>query len=106
MKAHYVNDAGDIRIIRPLMYARERQTAAFAKNAPLPVIPENCPSCFGMPTERMNMKTLLAQLERENAAVLSNMLTTMRPLMGERVVKQRGLKSKNLNTTEITEGAE
>ena len=106
MKAHYVNDAGDIRIIRPLMYARERQTAAFAKNAPLPVIPENCPSCFGMPTERMNMKTLLAQLERDNSAVLSNMLTAMRPLMGERVVKQRGLKSKNLITTEITESAE
>jgi len=49
---------------------------------------------------------LLAQLERDNSAVLSNMLTAMRPLMGERVVKQRGLKSKNLITTEITESAE
>ena len=30
MKAHYINDAGDVRIIRPLVYARERQLAAFA----------------------------------------------------------------------------
>ena len=102
MKAHYTNDAGDIRIIRPLVYARERQTAAFAKSAPLPVIPENCPACFGMPTERMNMKTLLAQLERDNAAVLANLLTTMRPLLGERVPG----KTRKSNATESTEDSE
>ena len=33
MKAHYRNDAGDIRIIRPLVYCRETQTAAFARQA-------------------------------------------------------------------------
>ncbi len=106
MKAHYVNDAGDIRIIRPLTYARERQTAAFAKNAPLPVIAENCPACFGMPTERMNMKVLLAQLERENAAVLPNLLTTMRPLMGTRVIKQRRQKNSKDLAAEIVESTE
>lgn len=92
MQAHYVNDAGDIRIIRPLAYARERQTAAFAQNAPLPVIHENCPACFAMPAERMHMKTLLAQMERENGAVMSNLLTAMRPLMGQRVEKKRSAK--------------
>jgi hypothetical protein len=59
-----------------------------------------------MPTERMHMKTVLAQLERENSAVLSNMLTAMRPLMGERVEKSRRAKSKNLITTEVTESTE
>ena len=103
MKAHYVNDAGDLRIIRPLIYARERQTAAFATNAPLPVIPENCPACFGMPTERMHMKTLLAQMERENPAVLANMLTAMRPLLGEQVVKQRTIKTRTQLAVEGTE---
>ncbi len=34
MKAHYRNDAGDIRIIRPLIYAREKQTEDFAKMRP------------------------------------------------------------------------
>ena len=36
MKAHYVNDAGDLRIIRPFVYARERQTRDFAVRAGLP----------------------------------------------------------------------
>ncbi len=30
MKAHYLNDDGDLRIIRPLVYVRERQTRDFA----------------------------------------------------------------------------
>lgn len=89
MKAHYVNDAGDLRIIRPFIYARERQTAAFAQNAPLPVIDENCPACFGMPTERMHMKTVLAELEKSNANLFANTLTAMRPLLGTMVEKKR-----------------
>ena len=83
MKAHYLNDKGDIRVIRPFIYARERQTAAFAKTAPLPVIHENCPACFGMPTERMHMKTLLAQLEHDNPKVFSSILTALKPLLGD-----------------------
>jgi len=89
MQAHYVNDAGDLRIIRPLIYARERQTASFAKSAPLPVIQENCPACFGMPTERMHMKTVLAQLEHDNPKLFPNLLTAMRPLLGARVEGKR-----------------
>ncbi|GAO35248.1 potassium-transporting ATPase subunit C [Sulfuricella sp. T08] len=81
MQAHYLNDKGDIRVIRPFTYARERQTAAFAKNSELPVIPENCPACFGMPTERMHMKTLLAELEKDNSKVFSSILTALKPLL-------------------------
>ena len=82
MQAHYLNDKGDIRVIRPFTYARERQTAAFAQDAELPVIPENCPACFGMPTERMHMKTLLAGLEKDNPKVFSSILTALKPLLG------------------------
>lgn len=81
MQAHYVNDAGDIRVIRPLVYARERQTAAFARDAQLPVIRDNCPACFAMPTERMHMKELLAAEERRNRGLFKSLLTTMRPLL-------------------------
>jgi tRNA 2-thiocytidine biosynthesis protein TtcA len=49
MKAAYRNDRGDVRIIRPLAYARERQTKEFAYAAKLPVINENCPACFEQP---------------------------------------------------------
>jgi tRNA(Ile)-lysidine synthase TilS/MesJ len=43
MKAHYRIDAGDLRVIRPLVYVRERQTRDFAAAAELPVIVDNCP---------------------------------------------------------------
>lgn len=82
MQAHYVIDAGDLRMIRPFVYVRERQTAAFAKTAGLPVIQENCPACFAMPTERMHMKELLAGLEKQHPRLFPNLLTAMRPLMG------------------------
>ncbi len=81
MKAHYINDAGDIRIIRPLVYARERQMRDFATSAALPVIEENCPACFDMPTRREHMKQLLAQEEKENPQLFKTLRTTLLPLM-------------------------
>jgi len=85
MKAHYVNNDGDLRIIRPLVYAREGATADFAKNQKLPVIMENCPACFSKPTQREHMKQLLAQQEKHIQNLFGSLLSTMRPLMGERV---------------------
>jgi tRNA 2-thiocytidine biosynthesis protein TtcA len=41
MKASYVADAGDVRVVRPLCFARERATRAFADACRLPIIPEN-----------------------------------------------------------------
>jgi len=83
MKAHYLNDAGDIRIIRPLVYAREAQTGSFAREADLPIIPDSCPACFTAPTQREHMKQLLATEERGNKNLLASLLTAMRPLMTE-----------------------
>jgi len=81
MKAHYTNDDGDLRIIRPLVYARERQLAEFAREAALPVIIENCPACYSKPTQRQHMKELLAGEEQKNKTVFATLLSTMRPLM-------------------------
>ena len=83
MKAHYVNDDGDLRIIRPLVYARERQTADFARNAKLPVIADSCPACFSMPTQRQHMKELLAREESNNRLLFRSLLTTLKPLMSQ-----------------------
>jgi tRNA(Ile)-lysidine synthase TilS/MesJ len=83
MKAHYRNDAGDLRIIRPLAYARERQTAAFAADADMPVVPDSCPACFAKPTERERIKRLLATEEAENPQVFQSMLHAMQPLLRE-----------------------
>ncbi len=86
MKAHYLNDAGDIRIIRPLVYCRERQTADFARKAELPVVPDSCPACFSMPTRREHMKALLAREEAEHPHLFANVLHAIRPIMTEGLI--------------------
>lgn len=90
MKAHYLNDAGDIRIIRPLVYCRERQTGDFAQAADLPVIPDSCPACFSMPTQREHMKQLLANEESDNPQLFASLLQAMRPLIASEVPKPAG----------------
>ncbi len=82
MRAGYVNDSGDVRVIRPLVYVRERQTQAFARAAGLPVIGDNCPACFRMPTQRYVMKQLLAQQETTNHHLFKSLLSALRPLIG------------------------
>lgn len=82
MKAHYLIDAGDIRVIRPLVYVREGQCNDFARQAGLPVVADSCPACFRIPTQRAYMKSLLAREERVNRHLMQNLLTAMRPLMG------------------------
>lgn len=89
MKAHYLNDAGDVRIIRPLVYCRERQTAEFATRAGLPVVPDSCPACFRMPTQRAYMKVLLAREERTIPHLFANLLHAMRPLLVEGAIPPR-----------------
>ncbi|MDH5447086.1 MAG: tRNA 2-thiocytidine biosynthesis protein TtcA [Gammaproteobacteria bacterium] len=81
MKANYTNKGGDVRIIRPMVYVRERQTADFAREANLPVVPDSCPACFAMPTEREHMKQLLASEESHNKGLFKSLLTAMRPLI-------------------------
>lgn len=79
MKAHYRNDDGDLRIIRPLVYVRERQTAAFAANAGLPVIPDNCPACFRAPAQRQAVKRLLSDQERQHPRLFASLRQAMMP---------------------------
>ncbi len=88
MKAHYLNNDGDLRIIRPFVYLRERQLASFALEAGLPIIKDNCPACFRMPTQRMHMKQLLAQEETHNKGLFKALLSSMRPLMDDEMAKK------------------
>jgi tRNA 2-thiocytidine biosynthesis protein TtcA len=88
MKAHYRNDAGDVRVIRPLVYARERQLRAFSETAGLPVIRDNCPACFRMPGQRAHIKALLAREEANNKRLFQTLLATLRPLMDEQSARE------------------
>lgn len=81
MKAHYLNDASDIRIIRPLVYSRERATREFADAMRLPIITDNCPACYSGPTERYHVKKVLGTEEATNSQLFPNLRRAMRPLM-------------------------
>lgn len=81
MKANYTVKEGDLRVIRPFIYVRERQTQDFASRAGLPVVPDSCPACFAMPSERLHMKALLAQEEAHNSRVFTNLLAAINPLL-------------------------
>ncbi|HIO91264.1 MAG TPA: tRNA 2-thiocytidine biosynthesis protein TtcA [Leucothrix mucor] len=81
MKANYTIKDGDLRLIRPLVYVRERQTRAYAEQENLPVIIENCPACFEKPTQREHMKQLLAAEEKQNESLFGSLLTAMKPLI-------------------------
>lgn len=83
MQAHYLNDAGDLRVIRPFVYVRERQTRAFAEAAQLPVIFENCPACFAKPQQRFAMKQMLAEQESAHPKLFASLLTAIKPLLGQ-----------------------
>jgi len=83
MRAGYQNDDGDLRIIRPLIYAREQQTAANARKANLPLVADNCPSCDAKPTQRNAMKALLTNLETEHSSLFGSLKAALKPLIGE-----------------------
>ncbi|GMI09175.1 hypothetical protein TrLO_g12376 [Triparma laevis f. longispina] len=85
MKAHYIVDAGDLRVIRPLVYVREKEAEAFAEERRLPIVTENCPACFEAPKERFRVKSLLAVQEALFPDLYKTLLKTLAPLMEPQV---------------------
>merc|ERR1712055_120294 len=81
MKAAYMNKEGDLKIIRPLVYAREKSLRSFAEGSKLPIIAENCPACFEAPKERQRIKQLLAQQELLFPRLYWNLKTALFPVM-------------------------
>jgi tRNA(Ile)-lysidine synthase TilS/MesJ len=81
MKANYTINAGDLSVIRPLVYCREGQMTDFAKGANLPVINENCPACFEEPKERARIKKLLLRESTLYPNLYDNLRRAMIPIM-------------------------
>ena len=109
MKANYVNDKGDLRVIRPLVYVRERMAKNFSEEAKLPVITENCPACFAAPTERHRTKLLLASQEQIVPDIFSSIQKAMKPLMRgefEDIPSKRSKTQEGPETTDLQENEE
>lgn len=83
MKANYKINAGDISVIRPMVYCRESLMTEFVKAANLPVINENCPACFEEPKERARVKKLLSREETLFPNFYDNIRRSLIPLMHE-----------------------
>nr|XP_027193910.1 uncharacterized protein LOC113788643 [Dermatophagoides pteronyssinus] len=83
MKAAYETECTTYlaKIVRPLVYIREAELAAFATKNNLPIITENCPACFLSPTERLRTKLLIATLEQHSASLVSVMMRAINPLV-------------------------
>ena len=95
MKANYVIDKGDLKVIRPLVYCREKLFKAFSQSWNLPVITENWPACFSEPKERHRVKLLLSQQEHEIPTIFSSLLNWMKPLMQmnlKDIIKKKDMK--------------
>ncbi|KAJ1370590.1 hypothetical protein KIN20_032351 [Parelaphostrongylus tenuis] len=81
MKAQYQTRDGTLRVIRPLIFVRERALREFAESRRLPVIAENCPACFNQATERHRIKQLLAQQELIFPDLFNSLRSALRPLL-------------------------
>jgi len=81
MKAKYEINAGDLTVIRPMVYCRESLMTEFAKSNSLPVINENCPACFEEPKERARVKKLLSREETLYPNIYDNIRRSLIPIM-------------------------
>mmetsp|Transcript_13168 Transcript_13168/g.20670 ORF Transcript_13168/g.20670 Transcript_13168/m.20670 type:complete len:228 (+) Transcript_13168:3-686(+) len=86
MKANYMAQEHNVKIIRPLNYAREALTREYAEAKGLPVINENCPGCFEAPKERARIKMVLASQEQMFPDLYGKLLKAMLPLMATECV--------------------
>ncbi len=64
-----------INLIRPLIYAQEKDVAYFARKRMLPVLKSLCPEDHA--TERENMKNLLTELEKKNKGLKHRIFTAI-----------------------------
>jgi tRNA 2-thiocytidine biosynthesis protein TtcA len=74
MPARLVSDNGHHVVVRPLLYVREHEASAYAKECGLPVISCCCSACGDLSLKRQRIKRLLLDLERENPGIKNSML--------------------------------
>ena len=64
-----------ITLIRPMIYAQEKDVLYFTRKRTLPIIESPCPENHAI--ERENMKNLLSELERKNKGLKHRIFTAM-----------------------------
>jgi len=77
MSACMLADSGDVTVIRPLVYAAEKDTARLAADMGLPVVSCSCPVAGSPDLQRQRMKELLASLENEIPHIKNSLLKAL-----------------------------
>lgn len=100
MRAHYYIKEHDLRIIRPLVYVREKTLRQFATNENLPI----STSGPNLSKERQRIKQLLTQQEILFPRLFLSLKNALHPLIGFQI-KECALRCRRLSKT-TKEGAE
>ena len=77
MAAKMLADNGKTTVIRPLVYVEEKHIVNFSAINGFPVVCCRCPVCGVADLQRKRMKSLLAELEKENPSVKRSMLRAL-----------------------------
>lgn len=70
-------DSGDVTVIRPLVYAAEKDTTRLAAEAGLPVVSCSCPVAGSPDLQRQRMKELLTSLEKDIPQIKNSLLKAL-----------------------------
>jgi len=74
MPARLVSDNGHHVVVRPLVYVRENEASAYAKECALPILSCCCSACGDLSLKRQRIKRWLLDLERETPGIKNSML--------------------------------
>jgi tRNA 2-thiocytidine biosynthesis protein TtcA len=74
MPARLVSDNGQHVVVRPLVYVRENEASAYAKECALPILSCCCSACGDFSLKRQRIKRWLLDLERETPGIKNSML--------------------------------
>lgn len=77
MAAKMLADNGLTTVIRPLVYVEEKEIISLSHANNFPVVCCRCPVCGVADMQRKRMKSLLADLEKENPSVKRSMLKAL-----------------------------
>ncbi len=77
MPAKLLSDDKSQVVIRPLVYVREDEARAYARESGLPVIGCCCPVCGDLSLKRQRLKRLLFDFETDHPGVKNSMLKAL-----------------------------
>lgn len=77
MSPNFLNDDGDLRVIRPLYYVFEREITEFSREMNFPMVLNTCPLLKYRGKYREKIKKLLDDLEEDFPAVRNNLIKSL-----------------------------